>query len=154
MKASKQTVTVTLEKHPTTEATAIKIPFDVESVFGARRLPVKAAVNGQVYRGSIVRMGGEYMLGIPKAFRDAAEIKAGDNIVVTLEPDVAERTVDAPADLARELKKDKVLKAAWEKLSYTLRKENARALEESKKPETRSRRLEKTLTMLKEKAAK
>ena len=99
-------------------------------------------------------MGGEYMLGIPKAFRDATGIEAGDNIVVTLEKDVVERTVDTPTDLARELKKDKALKAAWDKLSYTLRKENVRALEESKKPETRERRLEKTWVMLKGKAGK
>lgn len=154
MKASKQTITVKLEKHPTMDATGIKIPFDVEDMFGSKRVPVKATVNGAVYRGSIVRMGGEYLLGIPKAFREAAGIKAGDNIVVTLEPDVSERTVDVPEDLARELKMDKSLKAVWDKLSFTLRKENARALHEAKKPETRARRLEKTLTMLRQKGAK
>jgi bifunctional DNA-binding transcriptional regulator/antitoxin component of YhaV-PrlF toxin-antitoxin module len=154
MKASKQTITVMLKKHPGMEATGIEIPFDVEAVFGAKRVPVKATVNRAVYRGSIIRMGGKYMLGIPKAFREAAGIKAGDNIVVTLETDLAERTVDVPDDLARELKKDKKLAAAWEKLSFTLRKENARALEESKKPETRARRLEKIITMLRQKGGK
>jgi bifunctional DNA-binding transcriptional regulator/antitoxin component of YhaV-PrlF toxin-antitoxin module len=152
MKPAKQTITVKLEKHPTMEATGIKIPFDVEAVFGAKRVPVKAVVNGAVYQGSIVRMGGEYMLGIPKAFREAAGIRAGDNIVVTLEADTVERTVDIPADLARELKKDKKLKTAWDNLSYTLRKENVRALEEAKKPETRVKRLEKTLELLRSKA--
>lgn len=152
MKPAKQTINVKLEKHPTMEATGITIPFDVEAVFGAKRVPVKATVNGAVYRGSIVRMAGKYMLGIPKAFRDAAGIKAGDNIVVTLEADVAERTVTIPADLARELKKSKPLAAAWDGLSYTLRKENARALEEAKKPETRAKRLEKTLELLRSKA--
>jgi bifunctional DNA-binding transcriptional regulator/antitoxin component of YhaV-PrlF toxin-antitoxin module len=134
------------------DATGIKIPFDVEAVFGAKRVPVKAIVNGAVYQGSIVRMGGEYMLGIPKAFREAAGIKPGDNIVVTLEADVAERTVAIPADLARELKKDAKLKKAWDALSYTLRKENARSLEEAKKPETRAKRLEKTLAFVRSKA--
>ena len=134
------------------EATGIKIPFDVEAVFGAKRVPVKAVVNGAVYQGSIVRMGGEYMLGIPKAFREAAGIKAGENIVVTLEADTAERTVEVPTDLGRELKKDKKLKTAWDNLNYTLRKENARALEDAKKPETRAKRLEKTLELLRSKA--
>ena len=154
MKPAKQTITVKLDKHPTMEATGIKIPFDVEAVFGAKRVPVKATVNGAVYRGSIVRMGGEYMLGIPKVFRETAGIKAGDNIVVTLEQDVAERTVEIPSDLGRELKKNKALNAAWDRLSFTLRKENVRALEEAKQPATRSRRLEKTLAILREKAAK
>ena len=154
MAAAKQTIKVKLEKHDKLDATGITIPFDVEEVFGAKRVPVKAVVNGAEYRGSIVRMSGKYMLGIPKAFREAAGITAGENIVVTLERDEAERTVTVPADLASALKKDKSLKTAWEKLSYTLRKENARALEEAKQAETRARRLEKTIALLREKAKK
>src|SRR5215216_2032848 len=113
MKPAKQTITVKLEKHPTMDATGITIPFDVEEVFGSKRVPVRATVNGVVYQGSIVRMAGAYMLGIPKVFREAAGIKAGEHIVVTLEPDIAERTVTVPADLAGVLKKDKKLTAAW-----------------------------------------
>src|SRR5688500_18179101 len=143
MAAAKQTINVTLEKHEKLDATGITIPFDVEEVLGAKRVPVKATVNGETYRGSIVRMGGKYMLGIPKAFREKADIKAGEKITVTLEHDVTERTVEVPDDLSRELKKNKALKEAWDKLSFTLRKENVRALEEAKKPETRARRLEK-----------
>lgn len=152
MGVTKQTIKVKLDKHEKLDATGITIPFDVEEVFGAKRVPIKATVNGAEYRGTIVRMAGKYMLGIPRAFREAAGIKAGENIVVTLEKDVAERTVTVPSDLAKELKIDKDLKAAWEKLSFTIRKENARALEDSKKPETRARRLEKTMTMLRGKA--
>ena len=151
MSVAKQTIKVKLEKHEKLDATGITIPFDVEEVFGAKRVPVKATVNGEVYQGSIVRMSGKYMLGIPKAFREAAGIKAGDNIVVTLEKDVAERTVEIPDDLAKELKKDKAFKAAWDNLSYTIRKENVRSLTEAKQPETRARRLEKTLEMLRQK---
>jgi bifunctional DNA-binding transcriptional regulator/antitoxin component of YhaV-PrlF toxin-antitoxin module len=152
MSVAKQTIKVKLEKHERLEATGIAIPFDVEEVFGAKRVAVKATVNGAGYRGSIVRMGGKYMLGIPKAFREEAGLKAGDNIVVTLEKDEQERTVEVPADLANELKKDKSLNEAWKKLSYTIRKEQARGLEEAKKPETRTRRLEKTIQMLRGKA--
>src|SRR5688500_13508437 len=126
--SAKQTITVKLEKHEKLDATGITIPFDVEEIWGAKRVPVKAEINGAHYRGWIVRMAGKYMLGIPKVFREAAGIKAGDNIVVTLERDADERTVTPPADLASELKKDKNLQAAWDKLSFTLKKENARGL--------------------------
>lgn len=153
MGVTKQTIKVKLEKHEKMEATGITIPFDVEEVFGAKRVAIKATVNGAEYRGTIVRMAGKYMVGIPKVFREAAGIEAGDNIVVTLERDVDERTVEVPSDLAKELKKDKALKEAWEKLSFTIRKENARDLEDAKKPETRARRLEKTLAMLRNKAS-
>jgi bifunctional DNA-binding transcriptional regulator/antitoxin component of YhaV-PrlF toxin-antitoxin module len=151
MKPAKQTITVKLEKHPTLEATGITIPFDVEAVFGAKRVPIKAMVNGAEYRGTIVRMASKYMLGIPKVFREAAGIKAGDNIVITLQKDMDERTVVMPDDLTRELRKDKALKTAWDKLSFTIRKENARDLEAAKRPETRARRLEKTLALLRSK---
>src|SRR5215217_1381144 len=125
MKPAKQTITVKLEKHDKLDATGITIPFDVEAVFGAKRVPIKAVVNRAEYRGTIVRMGGKYMLGIPKIFREAAGIKAGDNIVVTLTQDSEERTVPIPSDLAQELKKEKALQEAWDRLSFTLRKENA-----------------------------
>jgi bifunctional DNA-binding transcriptional regulator/antitoxin component of YhaV-PrlF toxin-antitoxin module len=145
--AAKQTIEVVLEKHPTLAATGITIPFDVEKVFGAKRVPVKATVNGAVYTGSIVRMGGKYMLGIPKAFREEAGISAGDIIKVTIEADTAPRTLEVPKDFASAIKKEGV-SAAWEKLSYTHRKEHVRAVEEAKKPETRLKRIEKAIEML------
>lgn len=145
--AAKQTIEVVLEKHPTMEATGITIPFDVEQVFGAKRVAVRATVNGAVYRGSIVRMGGRYMLGIPKAFREEAGIEAGDTIKVTIEADDKPRTVDVPKELAAAIKKAG-LSAAWEKLSYTHRKEHVRAVEEAKRPETRIKRIEKTVDTL------
>lgn len=64
--AAKQTFEAVLEKHPTMNATGITIPFDVEEVFGSKRVPVVATINKAKYRGSVVRMGGRYMLGIPK----------------------------------------------------------------------------------------
>ena len=41
MDAMKQTITVKLEKHEKLDATGITIPFDVEKVWGAKRVPVK-----------------------------------------------------------------------------------------------------------------
>jgi bifunctional DNA-binding transcriptional regulator/antitoxin component of YhaV-PrlF toxin-antitoxin module len=149
--ADKQIIQVVLEKHDKLEATGITIPFDVEELFGSKRVPVKAEVNGAVYRGSIVRMGGKYMLGIPKSFREAAGIKAGEKITVAIEADEAPRNVETPADLTAALKKAG-LTAEWEKLSYTYKKEHARAIGEAKRPETRINRIEKAVKMLAEKS--
>ncbi len=145
--AEKQTFTATLEKHAKLDATGIVIPFDVEEIFGAKRVAVKAVINGAEYRGSIVRMGGKYMLGIPKVFREAAGISAGDNIVITVEKDTEERTVALPKDLAVELKKNGLIDA-WDDLSYSHRKEHVRAIEEAKQTETRLRRIEKAVAMI------
>ena len=134
-------------KHETMEATGITIPFDIEAVFGAKRVPVKVSINGAEHRSTVVRMGGEYMMIVPKIFRDAAGIKAGDNIVVTMELDTEPRTVETPADLADALQKAD-LGNAWEKMSYTHKKEHVNAIEEAKKPETRVRRIEKAIAMI------
>ena len=136
-----------LTKHSKLDATGIEVPFDVEAVFGAKRVPVKAVVNGAEYRGSIVRMGGKYMLGIPKEFRERAGIAAGDNIVITVEKDTTERTVETPVDLAVALRESR-LDDAWEKLSYTHKKEHVRAIEEAKAADTRTRRITKAIEMV------
>jgi len=145
--ADKQTFETVLIKHDKLDATGIEIPVDFEAVFGAKRVPVKAVINGAEYRGSIVRMGGKYMLGVPKEFRTRAGISAGDHIVVTLEKDTAERTVTIPNDLAASLKENGVADA-FDALSYTLRKENVRSVEEAKAVETRIKRIQKTVDML------
>lgn len=145
--AEKQTFETVLIKHDKLDATGIEIPFDVEAVFGAKRVPVKAFINCQEYRGSIVRMSGKYMLGIPKVFREAAGIKAGDHIVITIEKDAEPRVIKAPKDLAKALSQSG-LTEAFEAMSYTHRKEYVRAIEDAKQPETRTRRIQKALEMI------
>jgi len=146
-KTSEKQTFEALEKHETMNATGITIPLDVENLFGAKRVLVKVSINGTNYRGSVVRMGGKYMMGVPKIFREAAGITAGDNIVVTLERDIEPRIVEVPADLAIALK-EAALQNAWEKLSFTHKKEHVGAIEEAKRPETRTRRIEKAINMI------
>lgn len=145
--AEKQTFETVLEKHEHIDATGITVPFDVEKIFGAKRVPVKAWINGAEYRGSVFRMGGKYMMAVPKVFRDAAGIKAGEKITVTIEMDTAKRTVEVPQDLADALEKAG-LTETFSKMSYTHQKEYARSIEEAKKPETRARRIEKAIELL------
>ena len=145
--AEKQTFETVLIKHDKLDATGIEIPFDIEAVFGAKRVPVKAVINGAEYRGSIARMGGRYLLGVPKEFRERAGIAAGEHIVVTLEKDTAERIVEVPADFAAALAENG-LTETFEKMSYTHRKEHARAIEEAKAADTRTRRIQKAIEML------
>jgi bifunctional DNA-binding transcriptional regulator/antitoxin component of YhaV-PrlF toxin-antitoxin module len=136
-----------LEKHENMDATGITIPFDVKEVFGAKRVPVKVSVNGAEYRTTIFFMGGKYMLAVPKVFREAAGVKAGEKITVTIEKDTEKRTVEVPADLAEALEKAG-LTERFSQLSYTNQKEAARSIEEAKRPETRLNRINKTVEML------
>ncbi len=123
--------------------TLVAVPKAVASRMGLKGMPkVQAVIAGQPYRGSLMPMGdGAYCLGVLKSIQEAAGVKHGDTVIVELELDTAPRVVDPPADLARALARDKKAATAWDKLSFTNRKEIARSLEESKKPETRERRL-------------
>jgi hypothetical protein len=128
----------------------IRVPRDVSTKLGFNGRPkVKAVIAGVPYRGSLMPMGdGTFGLGVLKSIQNAKGIDVGDRITVELEPDTEERTVEAPADLAAALKRDAKVAAAWEKLSYTSKKEIALSLEGAKRPETRERRLHAALERL------
>jgi len=130
--------------------TLIAVPRAVASKLGLRGMPkINAVIAGQPYRGSLMPMGdGSYCLGVLKSIQEAAGVKQGDSVTVELELDTAPRVVETPADLARALARDKTASAAWDRLSFTNRKEIARSLEEAKKPETRERRLAAALERL------
>ena len=123
--------------------TLVPVPKDVAAKMGLKGMPkVQAVIAGQPYRGSLMPMGdGTYCLGVLKSIQEAAGVKPGDTITVEIELDTAPRTVEPPPDLAKVIARDKKAAAAWEKLSYTNRKEMARGLEEAKTRETRERRL-------------
>ena len=127
----------------------VEVPGDVVKALGGKgRIPVNATFNGIPYRGSIVRMGGASVLGVLKSIVQELGVELGHTLDVTVALHTAERTVDVPPDLVGALSKDPGLKAAWDGLSFTRRKELARAIDEAKRPETRARRLDRALEEL------
>ena len=129
----------------------VDIPFDVEKEFGSKKPKVKAMIEGIPYRGTLVRMGSEsHMLIILKGIREQIGKDFGDEIKVTMEEDTEPRVIEVPADLLKELKKDKDAKAFFDKLAYTHQKEYVKWIEEAKKEETRQARIVKTIEMLKQ----
>jgi hypothetical protein len=129
----------------------IFFPYDVEVEFGTRgRVPVKVTFDGVPYTGSMIKYGApQHMLPILNVIRNQIGKGPGDTVEITLVKDEAERTVQTPEDLARLLKKEKLLES-FEKLSYTHRKEYVRWITEAKKEETRQRRLAKAIEMLRD----
>src|SRR4051794_28153868 len=115
---------------------------------GAKRFPVVATVNGYTWRTTVVRMGGEFLLGLSRAVRQEAGAEAGDKVDVALELDTAERTVEVPEALATALAGDPAARDAFDRLAYTHRKEFARWIDEAKREETRERRVAKAIEML------
>lgn len=129
-------------------ATAIKFPFDVEEKFGGKKVPVCGTINGAPFRSTIFRMGGEQFMVVNRELRAAANAKAGDKVRVEMERDTAPRTIEPPADLLAALNGNPASKEIWENLSYTKKKEFVVAIEESKRAETRARRINKTIDEL------
>ena len=115
---------------------------------GARRFPVVATVNGYTWRTSVARMGGEFLLGLNRAVREAAGVEAGDQVQVTLELDTAPREVEVPPDFAQALNTIPGLRQAFDAMAFTHRKEHVRAIEDAKTAETRARRITKAVEKL------
>jgi Bacteriocin-protection, YdeI or OmpD-Associated/Domain of unknown function (DUF1905) len=115
---------------------------------GAKRFPVAATVNGHTWRTSVARMGGEFLIGLNREVREAAGAQAGDEVRAHVALDTAPRQVEVPQALAAALAGDAEARAAFERLSYTHRKEHARWVAEAKRDETRDRRVAKVLEML------
>jgi hypothetical protein len=116
-------------------------------LFGGRiRVPVRATINGITWRTTIADMGAGPMIGVTAKTREAAGIKRGDRVSVSIALDTAERSVEVPADFAKAM--TKAQRAAYDAMSYTHRKEYAAWIQEAKKPETRLRRIERACAQL------
>ena len=115
----------------------VRIPPDVvEALGGGGRIPVRATFDGIEYRGSIVRMGGDSVLGVLKEIREGLGKTHGDELEVTIARDEAERVVEIPVELAKLLETNPAARDAFEALSYSHRREHALHVAEAKKPET------------------
>ena len=132
------------------EVCAIDIPFDVEKTFGSRgRVPVRGTLNGAPYRSSVFRMGGDcHFMAVNRRLREAAGVRGGETVPVTMERDTEPRVITPPEDFARALKANADARAVWDKLSYTHQREHVQSIEEAKKPDTRQRRIEKSIALL------
>ena len=115
---------------------------------GAKRFPVVATVNGYTWRTSVARMGGEFLLGLNKAVRQGAGVEAGDEVDVTVELDTAPREVEVPEALAAALAADPQAEASFEQMAFSHRKEYARWVAEAKQQETRQRRVQQAIEMI------
>jgi hypothetical protein len=140
---------VLLESEEGSEVCGFGVPFDVLKTFGTRaRVPVRGTVNGFPFRSSLFPMGGRHMMVVNRHLRAGAGVKGGDTASVIMERDTEPRVITPPADFARALKANQDAKTLWDKLSFTHRREHVEHIEDAKRPETRQRRIEKSIRML------
>jgi hypothetical protein len=131
-----------VEKSEDSAACGIRVETaDVVRWFGRKsRVPVVATINGYTYRSSLSPMGGCHMLPVAGEVRAGARVAGGDRVSLTLREDTEVRTVDVPADLGEALVAAK-LRETFDVMAFTHRKEWVRALQDAKRPETRTKRI-------------
>jgi Domain of unknown function (DUF1905) len=111
MASKKLRFRVKLVGHDTSSATGLIPPFDVPKTLGARaRVPVRGTINGYALRSSLMPMAGCYLMAVNKEMGHGSGAIAGDEVDVVMERDDVPRTVEAPAELAKELAKSKKAK--------------------------------------------
>lgn len=120
----------------------------VASLGAGKTFPVVVDFGDRGIRLRLARMGGQNTIGFSKAARAEAGVEIGERVDVTIRVDTAERVVEIPPALAEALDADPAVRAAFENLAPSKRKEMARQIAEAKQDETRQRRLEKVLATL------
>lgn len=132
-------------------ATGIQVPPEVvQALDKGKRPPVTVTINGHTYRSTVAAYGEIYMLPVAAEHRIAAGINAGDEITVDVELDDAPREVTAPDDFAAALDAEPAARATFDGLSNSNKKWHVLNVESAKSPETRQRRIEKSVEMLRE----
>jgi hypothetical protein len=128
-----------------------EVPAEVVQALGAgKRPPVTVTINGYTYRSSVAVMGGTYMIGISSDRRGPAGVTGGEDVDIELDLDTAPREVDVPGDLAAALDADPAARKTFDGLSYSNKSWHALQATGTNNPETRARRIEKSIAALRE----
>jgi hypothetical protein len=134
--------TTIVSSEPGMNATGLPVPAEVVAALGTQKKPkVKVSLKGYTYRSTVAVFGDVFILPLSQEHRAAAGVQAGDKVEVTLELDLEPRTVDVPDDLRAALAGKSGALESFNRLSYTLRKEYVRQVNEAKAQATRERRI-------------
>ncbi len=142
--------TATLEQSGRGGGRWLAVPFDAREAFGQARAPVRGTVNGTPIRGRLAVYGAITYLGLRREIREAAGIEVGDSVEVVLELDDAPRVVEVLVELEAALAADAELRATFDALSYTHRREYAQWVAEAKREQTRQTRAARAMQMLRD----
>jgi uncharacterized protein YdeI (YjbR/CyaY-like superfamily) len=101
---------------------------------------VTVTVAGYAYASTIAVMGGRYLIPLSSEHRTAAGVAGGETHEITVEHDTSSRDTPVPDDLAAALAAAGV-RAAFDALSPSRRKEHVRQVTSAKADDTRARRV-------------
>ena len=132
-------------------ATGIEVPAEVVDALEAGKRPaVRVTIKGHTYRSTVASMGGRFMLPVSAENRESAGVAADDEVEVGLELDNEPREMAVPVDFAAALKREAKAKNFFDGLSYSKQRWHVLSIERAKTDETRRRRIEKSIAMLRD----
>ncbi len=103
---------------------------------------------GSQWRSRIASKRGRYLVGISAANRAAAGIDGGDEIDVTLELDTEPRQVASRPTSQVALDAAPIVRAAFDRLPFGLRRKHVNHIEAAKATQTRQRRIDRLVESL------
>jgi hypothetical protein len=80
-----------------------RCPFDTRDVWGKAKVPVKVTITGYTWRSTVGNRGGQQYIAVNAEARRSADVKAGDVVTITLEPDTEKREIEIPTALQKAL---------------------------------------------------
>jgi hypothetical protein len=132
-------------------ACGIRVPEAVVTALGGSKRPaVVVTLDGYTYRSTVAPMGGEWWVGVNSDHREASGLRAGQEVEVTLELDTAPRELEVPPELAAALAGDPVAQDFFDGLSYSNKRVFTLSVEGTTNPETKARRVDKALALMRE----
>lgn len=123
-------------------ATAIELTDDqVEALGGGKRAAVVVTIGDRSARLRLSVMGGKNLIGMSKAARAELGVEIGDEVDAAIDLDSNERAVELPGDLEAALDAEPQVRAAFDALAPSRRKEIVQSVVDAKKAETREKRV-------------
>ena len=132
-------------------ATGIEVPAEVvEALASGKRPKVTVTIRDFSYRTTVAPMGGRFLVPVSADVRQQAGVAAGDSVEVDIEPDTQPRVITPPADLAAALDAEPAVRAFFDGLSYSNQQWHVLSVDGAKTPETRQRRIRKSVELLRD----
>jgi len=132
-------------------ATGIEVPAEVVASLGTSKKPaVRVTIEGHTYRSTVAVRGGKFMLPISAENRAGAGMAAGDEVDIELELDTEPREITVPSDFAEALDRVADARKTFDGLSNSVKQWHVLSIEGAKTAETRERRIEKSVSTLRE----
>src|SRR5882672_9057476 len=132
-------------------AVGIQVPNEVVEALGAgKRPPVRVTINGFTYRNTIAVMSGVFMVGVSAENREKARVAGGDEVDIDIELDTQPRELTLPPDFREALDRLPDASRVFDTLSHSRQQALVLPIDQAKTPETRQRRLEKALEVLRQ----